>query len=107
MLGRITNDGALELCMKPISCSDLRSHLPATLVLDVRRQKAYREAGEMIAGALRRDPETLADWASTLPRASSVVVYCVHGHEVSQGAARALADRGLPASFLEGGIEAW
>ena len=29
-------------------------------------------------------------------------MYCVHGHEVSQGAAKALG-----ASYLEGGIEAW
>src|SRR5689334_24705537 len=32
----------------------------------------------------RRDPEDVANWVKTLPRAGSVVVYCVHGHEVSQ-----------------------
>ena len=39
---------------------------------------------------------------STLPAAAQVVVYCVHGHEVSQSAAKALGAR-----YLEGGIEAW
>ena len=77
------------------------------LVLDVRRNAAFRESGEMIAGALRRDPEAVGDWAKTLPRASSVVAYCVHGREVSQGVAKALAERGLQARHLEGGIEAW
>ena len=35
-------------------------------------------------------------------RSADVVVYCVHGHEVSQSAAKALG-----AAYLEGGIEAW
>jgi rhodanese-related sulfurtransferase len=107
MLGQISNDGAVELCMNAITCSELRASLEATLVVDVRRQKAYREAGDTIAGALRRDPEAVADWAGTLPGTRRAVVYCVHGHEVSQGVARALAERGMEASFLEGGIEAW
>src|SRR5205814_10684183 len=36
---------------------------------------------------------------------AEAVVYCVHGHEVSQNAARALAQSGIPARYLEGGIE--
>lgn len=59
----------------------------------------------MIAGALRRNPEAVETWARELPAASSVVVYCVHGHEVSQGAAKALNARGIRAYYLEGGIE--
>jgi rhodanese-related sulfurtransferase len=80
---------------------------PNELVLDVRRAAAFRESGEMIAGALRRDPEGVDEWARSLPRAASVVVYCVHGHEVSQGVAQALAARGVHARYLVGGIEAW
>jgi hypothetical protein len=34
-------------------------------------------------------------------------VYCVHGHQVSQGVARALRAQGRAAHFLVGGIEAW
>jgi len=36
-----------------------------------------------------------------------VVVYCVHGHEVSQNAAKALAAEGRQALFLEGGFADW
>jgi rhodanese-related sulfurtransferase len=36
-----------------------------------------------------------------------VVVYCVHGHEVSNGVVARLRDLGLEALLLEGGIEAW
>ena len=67
------------------------------LVVDVRRKPAFLAAPDMIRGALRRDPEALG----SLP-GDNVVVYCVHGHEVSQNAAKALGAR-----YLEGGIEHW
>lgn len=75
------------------------------LIIDVRRRPAFRAANDMIAGALRREPDLVASWAAELPRASKVVVYCVHGHDVSQGVAKALNDRGITTQFLEGGLE--
>ena len=75
------------------------------LIVDVRRKPAFRAATDMIAGALWRDPERVVDWAGELPRASRVVAYCVHGQEISQGVAKALAGRGLTAQYLQGGIE--
>jgi rhodanese-related sulfurtransferase len=84
----------------------LRTETPP-LVIDVRRNPAFHEAPHMIRGALRRDPLRVADWAKTLPAAANVVVYCVHGHEVSQGAAKALVAAGVRAAYLEGGIEGW
>jgi rhodanese-related sulfurtransferase len=88
-----------------ISAADLRKSLldsTPPLVIDVRRNERFFEATDLIRGALRRDPARIADWSKTLPRAASVVVYCVHGHEVSQNAAKALG-----AKYLEGGIEHW
>jgi rhodanese-related sulfurtransferase len=79
----------------------------APLVIDVRREAAFLASPHLMAGALRRDPGTIAGWAGELPSGASVVVYCVHGHEVSQGAARALRERGFDARFLEGGVEHW
>src|SRR5437870_6530189 len=94
--------------MNAISFSDLRASLGAgTILVDVRRKAAFQAAGETIAGALRRDPDAVADWRKTLPRASDVVVYCVHGHEVSQAVAQALERDGRKARYLEGGIEKW
>src|SRR5713101_3160788 len=75
------------------------------LIIDVRREQVFRAASDMIEGALWRDPERVAEWAGELPRASRVVAYCVHGHEVSQGVAIALAGRSLSAQYLQGGIE--
>src|SRR5712691_2201177 len=77
----------------------------SSLIIDVRREQVFRAATDMIAGALWRDPERVAEWAGELPRASRVVAYCVHGHEVSQGVAVALAGRSLSAQYLQGGIE--
>jgi rhodanese-related sulfurtransferase len=72
------------------------------LVIDVRRNERFNESAYMIRGALRRDPTRVEEWRKTLPRGADVVVYCVHGHEVSQGVARSL---GVP--YVQGGIEAW
>lgn len=72
------------------------------IVIDVRKAPAFLGAADLIRGALRRDPEKVLDWKKTLPAAASVIVYCVHGHEVSQNTARALGAR-----YLEGGIDAW
>lgn len=96
--------------MNAISVSELRASLSSArlpLLVDVRRSAAFRDAGESIAGALRREPQAVDEWIKTLPRAATVVVYCVHGQEVSQGVARALGEHGIEASYLEGGIEAW
>ncbi|MDA1117412.1 MAG: chromate resistance protein [Proteobacteria bacterium] len=77
------------------------------LVIDVRKAPAYLAAPDMMRGALRRDPARVAEWSASLPAASGVVVYCVHGHEVSQGAAQALRAAGIDAAYVEGGIENW
>jgi len=94
-----------------ITASQLKSELTGAqppLLIDVRRTPAFRSAPDMAAGALRRDPAAVPSWAKELPRAGSVVVYCVHGHEVSQNAAKALRDMGIAARFLEGGLdEGW
>jgi rhodanese-related sulfurtransferase len=88
-----------------ISAASLRQSLASgrpPLVIDVRKQPAFLDAPDLIRGALRRDPSRIADWAKSLPAEADVVVYCVHGHEVSQNSAKALGSR-----YLEGGIEAW
>ncbi len=98
-------DNALSLT--PQHLMNLNAETPAPLVIDVRREAVFQSAPDLIAGAVRHDPATVADWAATLPATQLIVVYCVHGHEVSQNAARALRERGLQAQFLEGGLEAW
>jgi len=93
-----------------ISIPALRSLLGtphAPLIVDVRKPPAFDADPLMIASALRRGHDPVADWSAALPPGNEVVAYCVHGHEVSQGAARALVGRGVNARYLEGGIEDW
>jgi rhodanese-related sulfurtransferase len=82
-------------------CARLRGENPP-LVIDVRKAPAFLAAPDMIRGGLRRDPAAVESWRRALPSGADVVVYCVHGHEVSQGVAKALGAR-----YLEGGIEHW
>lgn len=77
------------------------------LLIDVRREERYAEAADVIRGARRRRPDRLEYWAQDLPAHGEIVVYCVHGHEVSQGVCSGLLKRGFSAAYLEGGIEAW
>ncbi len=95
--------------ISPIQLNQLIRTPECPVIIDVRRKDAFDLSGRMIATAEWRDPEQAADWAADLPRgapgAAFAVVYCVHGHEVSQGAAEALRQAGVDARFLEGGIE--
>lgn len=79
----------------------------APLVVDVRKLPAFDADPVMIASALRRPHDAVGDWAAGLPAGREIVAYCVHGHEVSQGVAHTLAERGVPARYLAGGIEDW
>jgi rhodanese-related sulfurtransferase len=79
----------------------LRSAEPP-IVIDVRRQERFLDSTYLLQGALRRNPDAVEKWRRTLPAAANVIVYCVHGHEVSQNTAKALGAR-----YLEGGIEGW
>jgi Fe-Mn family superoxide dismutase len=76
-------------------------------VLDVRRRPAFEAERRLIPGAVWREPEAVADWADALNRNRPVVVYCVHGHEVSHEVVGRLRTLGFEAAVLEGGIEAW
>ena len=93
-----------------ITCAALAAAVKSDqppLVIDVRNKSAFFEAPDLIRGALRRDPLRAADWATSLPASSCLVVYCAHGQEVSGGTAEALRAAGLRARYLEGGIERW
>jgi Fe-Mn family superoxide dismutase len=80
----------------------------ATLsLIDVRRAPVFALADALLAGAVWRDPAEVDDWARTLDGARAVVVYCVHGHQVSQLCAERLTELGFDARYLDGGYEAW
>ncbi len=100
----------MDTATPPYSPTDLLSRLGsgrAPLVIDVRRRPALESDTALVAGATWRDPYAVADWEKYLPRHRPVVLYCVHGHEISRNAAAALRQAGVDARYLDGGIEAW
>ena len=88
-----------------ITPADLARSTDHFVVVDVRREAARTSSGRTIAGALRieaHDP----DWLRGL-KGRPVLVFCVHGHDVSQDACRSLVAAGVDARYLGGGFEAW
>jgi thiosulfate sulfurtransferase len=95
---------------KSVDCAALNALMVAggdIAILDVRRRSAFEAEPRLIPGAVWRKPEEVAMWANALNPNQPLVVYCVHGHEVSQGVAGHLRAHGLEAVWLDGGIEAW
>lgn len=77
------------------------------LFVDVRRESAFAASSLRIAGALRRDHMKTGEWLPALPADRRIVVYCSHGHNVSEIAAASLIAAGADVALLEGGVEAW
>ena len=100
----------MDTVISRISVSQLRQHCGtagAPFLIDVRRLQNFEADGAMIAGATWRDPFSIGDWLKFLPYHRDIVVYCVHGYEISKNACAAMRAAGLNARYLEGGIEAW
>jgi rhodanese-related sulfurtransferase len=76
-------------------------------VFDVRREKDRVDVDHPIPNAEWRDPEHVAEWGRDVDKVDQVIVYCVHGHQVSQSTRNTLRDMGIAARIVEGGIEAW
>ena len=93
-----------------ISAAPLRDRLgtaAAPMVIDARGTPIFDADELMIVGAIRRPPETVAQWGASLPKHRPIVVYCVRGGAVSQAVATSLRGFGLDARYLEGGIACW
>jgi rhodanese-related sulfurtransferase len=95
---------------RSISSQQLYQHLgtaSAPILLDVRRQDAFGRDNRLIVSALRRSPEEVERWRKEFSAGRTIVAYCNHGREVSQGVAAALRGAGVDAPYLEGGIGGW
>ncbi len=76
-------------------------------LIDVRRAKARRQQGGDIPGGHWRDPERVLAWKDELALGLQRIVYCAHGHEISQGIVATLRAMGHDAIHLEGGFTDW
>lgn len=77
----------------------------APMLLDVRRHARFADSTHLLATAQWCAPDALASLAPLDGPPREVVVYCVHGHEVSQQAAATLRQAGWAARFLAGGFD--
>jgi rhodanese-related sulfurtransferase len=77
------------------------------VVVDVRKRPAFAADPAMLPGAVLRDPHAVEQWAAELPSGCLIIVYSVHGHEVSRGVRDVLRRRGVLVGLIEGGIEGW
>ena len=97
----------MDAAITPLELAQRLAAFPPPTLIDVRRQAAFEQDSEIIPGAIRRLPEAVETWAAEIEPWRPVVVYCVRGHEVGQGASAALRARGFDARYLAGGLEQW
>jgi rhodanese-related sulfurtransferase len=76
-------------------------------LLDVRRATVRQADAAEITGAQWLDPQALFTWKDQVPRDRPVILYCAHGHEISQGIAATLQTLGLDARYLIDGFAGW
>ncbi|OYW37272.1 MAG: rhodanese [Hydrogenophilales bacterium 12-61-10] len=77
------------------------------LVFDVRREADYAASGELIPGAMWKNPDKIDAWIGALPLTQEVVIYCVRGGSVSNSVVDRLQAAGVKARYIEGGLEAY
>ncbi|MGI9500776.1 MAG: chromate resistance protein ChrB domain-containing protein [Geminicoccaceae bacterium] len=78
----------------------------APVLVDVCIDEDFQEDPRLIPGSCRQPFGSIAELAPRLA-GKRVVVICLKGKKLSQGAAAVLRDRGIAAESLEGGIVAW
>jgi thiosulfate sulfurtransferase len=92
-----------------ISVADLKSLMKTDShlqIIDARLLKDF-DRTQVIPGAKWRDPTQVTQWAESLDKTKPLVIYCVHGHKVSQQVVDHLRQSGFTALRLTGGIEEW
>ena len=98
---------SMDLNITPDELQQRLRAFPPPTVIDVRRLPAFADDPQVVAGALKRAPEIITEWSRELEPWRPVIVYCVHGHNVSQDAAVFLQTAGFDARYLEGGLAGW
>jgi rhodanese-related sulfurtransferase len=98
------------MAMPSMTPSDLAHRIGMAempIIVDVRRRDAFEASERIIAGARWRDPDKAAEWGAALPAGRPIVVYCVKGKEIGDGACALLRALGRDAVVLAGGFEAF
>lgn len=91
----------------PAALAHLIGSPDCPVIVDVRRESVFEQAVTRIPTAVWRSHLAPETWLAGFEPGRSFVVYCVHGHNVSQIVAAKLQALGAEVAVLEGGIEAY
>ena len=91
----------------PAALAHLIGSPDCPVIVDVRRESVFEQAVTRIPTAVWRSHLAPETWLAQFEPGRPFVVYCVHGHNVSQIAAAKLRALGAEVAVLEGGIEAY
>ena len=75
-------------------------------LVDVRREPIFRQSETLIPTSVWRDHLRAREWARDYAGAVPIV-FCAHGHNLSELAAALLRQEGIEARILEGGMDAY
>jgi Fe-Mn family superoxide dismutase len=76
-------------------------------VIDVRPKFYVSRMGDIVDGAVWRDPERVKEWSGELSKTDPVIVFCAYGFHVGCKTAIALRDAGFDAKYMKGGHSGW
>ncbi len=74
-------------------------------ILDARLQRDFEDSEYTLPNSVWKDPLKIDQWIDTIPKDQKVVIYCVHGRNISESVTERLVSEGIDASFIESGIE--
>lgn len=74
--------------------------------VDLRRPSAREASGRTVAGATLRDPTALGHDDPLTGEGRPIIVFCAHGHELSQFGCALLLVHKRDARYVRGGFEA-
>jgi membrane protein DedA with SNARE-associated domain/rhodanese-related sulfurtransferase len=91
-----------------VRADDLGRRLSSIAIFDVRSHGYYDKNTRRIQGSVRLDPHLLGAELPDFPVDKQLILYCTcQGEATSSRAARFLAERGIQAYVLTGGLRAW
>lgn len=84
----------------------LAAQAEGAVLVDLRKPAARAASGRTIRGAALRDPFAFGHDDPLTASAAPVILFCVHGHEVSRFGCALLLLRGRRARYVAGGFAA-
>src|SRR5262245_10642461 len=96
--------------MPGVAVEEVKARLDAcerVQFIDARPMSYMSRHGDIMDGAVWRDPERLDEWVGELTKTDPVVVFCAYGFHVGCKTAIALRDAGFDAKYMKGGHSAW